>query len=175
MLNKKLKLALAAALTFPVIAFADPAITQDSSKALTPYNPAAERIAQINERLAILSAELAELEMKSKIVEKRAEISKNTNPSIQSAYSEGFVPSVDFIDGIDGKYKASLYVQGGNTQSVRVGDKVGAWKVKEIKMDSVTVQKDKEVIRLGFGAYTLNPEQPQGLNGTNQQVPPITR
>lgn len=172
MLNNKLKLALVSALIFPLGALADTAVTQNISKALTQTNPAAERIAQINERLAILSAELAELEMQSKIVEKRSEISKNSN-SAQSSFADEFVPSVDFIDGIDGKYKASLFVQGGNTQSVRVGDKVGAWKVKEIKMDSVTVQKDKTVLRLGFGSFTQN--QNQSVNGVNQVVPPITR
>ena len=177
MLNKKLKLALIAAAFIPAVAFAEEPTAQNQ-KSPQVHNQAAVQIADINERLALLTAQLAELEMKTKIADKQVELSKAINPSTPSMYSDNYVPSVDFIDGVDGKYKASLFVQGGNTQSVRVGDKVGAWKVKEIKMDSVTVQKGKEIVYLGFGAYNANPSQANSLNNqpfVNNQVPQLPR
>lgn len=173
MLNKKLHLALVGAFFVPTIAFSADFSSQDIKQPQV-YSAAAEQIANINERIALLSAQLAELEMHAKIAEKQAELSKAKNPVATSAYSENYVPSVDYIDAVDGKYKASLYIQGGNTQAVRVGDKVGAWTVKQIKMDSVTVQKGKEVVYLGFGAYSGNPEVGNSLTGNNL-VPQIPR
>jgi type IV pilus biogenesis protein PilP len=173
MLNKKLQLALLGALCLPTLAFSADLSSQDI-KPPHVHSVAAEQIANINERLALLSAQLAELEMQAKIAEKQAELSKAKNPVAPTTFSDNYVPSVDYIDAVDGKYKASLYLQGGNTQSVRVGDKVGAWTVKQIKMDSVTVQKGKEVVYLGFGSYSGNPDMANSLTGNNQ-VPQIPR
>lgn len=174
MLNKKLHLLLMAALSLPVMALAaDPSVPEIKSPQMK--SATAEQIANINERLAVLSAQLAEIEMQAKIAEKQAELNKAKNPAMPSSYSDSFEPSVDYIDGVDGKYKASLYVQGGKTQSVRVGDKVGGWTVKQIKMDSVTVQKGKETLYLGFGAYSGNQEKESNMNGMNSQVPQIPR
>lgn len=171
MLNHKIKLAVLSALVLPAITFAaDPVITMPETKAISTVaapevavkdsahvkpvmnvSSSAKEIADINERLAVLNARFAELEMQSKIATKKSEINKVKNPN---DFNVEFVPSVAFIDGVDGNLKAVLYVEGGNTQSVSVGDKVGGWKVKGIKMDSVTVQKGKEVRHLGFGSYT---------------------
>jgi type IV pilus biogenesis protein PilP len=182
MLNKKTIL-LISALFMPAVAFSADAVVQDLKtpvmsqdlKAPQMRNDTAEKIAGINERLAVLTAELAELEMKAKVAEKNLELKKALNPAIPAYYSDSFVPSVDYIDAVDGKYKASLYVQGGNTQSVRVGDKVGAWTVKQIKMDSVAVQKGKEVVYLGFGSYNPSQDIASTQNGLNGQVPVIPR
>lgn len=173
MLNKKLQLALVGALFAPIIGFTADLSSQDI-KPPQVHSVAAEQIANINERLAVLSAQLAELEMQAKIAEKQAELNKAKNPVASNTFSDNYVPSVDYIDAVDGKYKASLYLQGGNTQSVRVGDKVGAWTVKQIKMDSVTVQKGKEIVHLGFGAYSGNPDVVNSLSNNNQ-VPQIPR
>lgn len=174
MLNKKLHLLIVATLSLPAIAHAVEPVGQEI-KSPQMHSAAAEQIANINERLAVLSAQLAEIEMQAKIAEKQTELNKARNPTVPSLYSDSYIPSVDYIDGVDGKYKASLYIQGGNTQLVRVGEKVGAWTVKQIKMDSVTVQKGKEVVYLGFGAYNGSPEQANSLMGGNQQVPQIPR
>jgi len=189
MLNlNKIRLAVLSTLLLPALALAaepvaitemakpvNPAIQADSAQPVKQKpslinNASAQEIAASNERQAVMSAQLAELEMRLKIVEKNAEIRKATNPSTGAYGSENFVPSVAYIDGVDGKLKASLYVEGGNTQSVRVGDTVANWKVKDIKMDSVTVQKGKELIRLGFGSYSSNPTQANQTNGQNLPV-----
>lgn len=188
MLNhNKIKLAIAAAMLFPAVVFAaDPVVTMPDAKAISPaassvtapsaeaqptmvkpvisVNASAKEIADINERLAVLNARFAELEMQSKIAEKKSELNKANNPNAN--LTEDFAPSVAFIDGVDGKLKAVLYVEGGNTQSVTVGDKVGLWKVKAIKMDSVTVQKGKEVKHLGFGSYTKSDQATSATSAT---------
>lgn len=189
MLNlRKIKLAVISTLLLPAITIAaEPVIempvkpitapvTQDAGMAPTrpqfsgKTSAAANEIADINERLAVLTARLAELELQSKIATKKEEINKANNP-LSASGSDSFVPTVMDIDGVDGKLRASLYVQGGNTQSVRVGDKVGSWKVKEIKMDSVTVQKGKDIVRLGFGSYSPEPT----ANASGVGIPQLPR
>ena len=66
--------------------------------------------------------------------------------------------------GVDGKLMANLMVQGGNIQTVRVGDKVGGWDIKSISIDSLTMSRGKETKRLSFGSYvqTPQPAAPQG-------------
>jgi len=182
MLNhNKIKLAVISALLWPAIGFSEPAVTMPEASATKPValapqesvvevktkptatvSTSAKEIADVNERFAVLNARFNELEMKLKIATKEAELKKTLHPDT-SAVNDVFVPSVAYIDGVDGKLKAALNVQGGNTQSVKVGDMVGVWKVKDIKMDSVTVQKGKEVIYLGFGSYTSNPVQPNAI------------
>lgn len=189
MLNNKIKLAVLTALLAPTITFA--ADVTNTNGALQNQNPVqqtiplvkpqispksiatANELADINERMSLLDAKLSEIKLQTDIAEKRNELRKATAPTA-SLTDDSFVPSVMDIDGIDGKLKASLYVHGGNTQSVRVGDKVGAWKVKEIKMDSVTVQKGKEVIRLGFGTYAPEPVI-AGAGNTMQGSPQFPR
>lgn len=186
--HNKLKVAIIAALLIPAMTYAADAGVSTASPvsamaAPSPQaavnlsakpqisaktNAAANEIADINERLAVLSAKLAELELQSKIASKTAEIKKTNNPIEDLSGSESYVPTIMDISGIDGKLKASLYVQGGNTQTVTVGDKAGSWTVTKIQMDFVTVQKGKEVVKLSFGSYSNNP------NSTNSpNVPPI--
>lgn len=127
-----------------------------------PGKEAAE-IAAINERLAVMTARLAELEMQAKIAAKKSEISK-VNSS--SSVDDSFIPSVHEISGIDGRIWAVLNVQSGNTQTVRVGDKVGAWRVTDIRADSVTVRKGGETLRLSFGLNTIQSQAALQPNGT---------
>jgi type IV pilus biogenesis protein PilP len=152
---------LALSLTFSTAGFAEDSGDIGTINQIAPRSSAAaHEIAEINERLAVLSARLAELEMQTNIAKKQDELNKaKMSPS---SVDETFIPSVLEIDGIDGRLRAVLSVQGGKTQSVRTGDKVGAWTVKSIKMDSVTVQKGREVLQLGFGATSINPEQNPG-------------
>lgn len=123
--------------------------------ATKPSREAAE-IAAINERLAVMTARLAELEMEAKIATKRSEIIKSN--ALPSMVDETFIPSVLEISGIDGKIWAVLNVHGGNTQTVRVGDRVGAWRVTAINSDSVTVKNKSEVLRLAFGISAPQPQ-----------------
>lgn len=151
-----------------------PTVAAPAVAALPPPAPhvsaktsaAANEIADINERVAVLSARLAELEMQAKIAGKLTEINKADGSSAGDTY----IPTVMSISGIDGNFRASIYVRGGNTQSVRVGDRVGAWKIKNIQVDSVTVQKGREVLRLGFGSSPATQDAGTGMPGMS---PPL--
>lgn len=153
----------------PVVAVKpEPPVAVQPQKASLPPPPAkissprpdgragliAEKIATLSERAAILSAQLAEMELLAKVAAKQSEIASLRG---QTTLAETFIPSVNRIDGIDGKLQARLIIEGGNTVTVRVGDQVGAWKVKKISIDFVEVQKEKTVLRLGFGSYAPNP------------------
>ncbi len=167
MLNRKyVQLSIMASLLFPMSGFAADAntVVHPNQVATNQGKTPATEIADINERIAVLSARLAELEVESKIAQKRAEIDKTKNIDSGPNGSDNFIPTVAHIDGVDGKLKASLYMQGGALQSVRVGDTVGSWKIKDIKMDAVTLQKGKEVKRLGFGSYSSSMENPSNVN-----------
>lgn len=131
-----------------------------------PSREAAE-IAAINERLAVMAAQLAELEMRSKMASIKSEMEKNSTVSAVDAY---FVPSVAEISGIDSNIWAVLNVQGGNTQRVKKGDTVGVWRVEDIQADSVTVRKGKEVHRLSFGNATFQPAPAPASTASTQSV-----
>lgn len=135
----------------------------------------AKEISDINSRVAVLSARLSEIEMKAKIASKLSEIDKiengdsagtgdlpnqppalpiapmTGNPSLDLMGDMSTIPGIKEIDGIDGKLRATLYLDNGGTQVVRVGDHVGDWVVKNIQIDSVTVQKGKQLKKLPFG------------------------
>lgn len=168
MFNRNALLLAAMIASFPVFAQSPgvaPAMSQPSREAA--------RIAVINERIAVMSAELAELEMQAKISTKRAEIDKVSEAGNSSASSlnDGFIPSVKEINGIDGRIWAVLNVAGGNTQTVRVGDRVGVWRITHILPDSVTVKRGDDTMRLAFGLNTPQPT-PQA-SGTPGGLPPF--
>lgn len=162
MLNRKaIYLALALALAFNVTdVAADGAASKPSVKAQPETQPvvkqssAAEQIAQTNERVAVLSAKLSELETQAKIIAKQNEINKSNQTTVPTNIDDSFVPSIYEIGGADKKLSAILNMEGGNTQTVRVGDKVGHWKVRDIQVDFVDLERGKDVVRLTFGAYT---------------------
>lgn len=171
MFNRNALLLTAMVVSFPVFAQspgAAPVMSQPSREAA--------RIAGINERIAVMSAELAELEMQAKISSKRAEIDKTAEAGKATAnIDDSFIPSVNEINGIDGRIWAVLNVAGGNTQTVRVGDRVGAWRVTQILPDSVTVKQGNDAMRLAFGFNTPQP-QPQASGAQLPGVlPPFPR
>lgn len=165
----------------------------------------AKEIGDINARVALLSARLSEIEMKAKIASKLSEIDKIENAVSDSAststpppipnlplqsqnsdasidlLSEGMtIPGIKEIDGIDGNLRATLYLDNGGTQIVRLGDRVGSWTVKKIDIDSVTVQSGKQIKKLPFGgSMTLKtPISSLGpttgsTRGTSGLAPPI--
>lgn len=146
--------------SFPVFAQAPAAAPAAVPAPMTVVQPSREaaRIAEINERIAVMSAQLAELEMQAKISSKRTEIEKAQEASRGIAVDENFIPSVKEINGIDGRIWAVLNVAGGNTQTVRVGDRVGAWHVTQILADSVTVKRGNDTMHLSFGFSTPQPQ-----------------
>lgn len=135
---------------------------------------AAEKIAHINESIAVLSAEKAELELKSQIEAKRAEINKlsgGAGVSSSASSVDQVMPVVRGIEGIDGKLSATLAFGGGVQQTVKTGEKTrGGWTVTQIDVNSVTLVRGSEKTRLGFGT------EPQTLSpGTASQGIPFGR
>lgn len=139
-------------------------------------SPSASEIALINERMSVMQATLAELELQVKIATKRDEIRKLKNNG-PMASDDGFTPSVVEIGGVDRKLTASLLMQGGNVQAVRVGDRVGGWQIKDITIDSLTMVKGKDVKRLAFGTAVVQPPSatPSLPGGVMQAPMPFVR
>jgi TolA-binding protein len=112
----------------------------------------AEEIANINERIGVLSARLQELEVQAKIASKQEEINKARFSGMDTTS----LPTVTGISGVDGVLKATLMEQNGRTQSAKIGDMVGAWKITDIQMDSVTVKQGKKSVKLSFSGQAIN-------------------
>ena len=116
----------------------------------------AEQLARINESIALLNAQKAELELKAQIAAKQAEISRSgvALPGVaaggrQRNMGDGPLPVVRSIEGVDGKLRAILNMGGGIIQSVRPGDKiVGDWTVGEITPQSLSLSRGGEIVRL---------------------------
>lgn len=124
----------------------------------------AEQIKAINEDVAVLSAKFAEMEIKAKIAGKQQEIdrlgaSASASP-LDSAARE--LPVVRSIEGVDGRMKAILATGGGATQTVVRGDKVGEWTINKIDVNSVSMARGKQIVRLGFGTEPPITPQTQG-------------
>ena len=146
-----------------------------------------KQVVEINERMALLSAQLAELELRAKIAAKVAEINnigkkdkteEKKSPELVSSLGQGFMnqgsgviapsqpavpplpkqsssatvvmPVIQSIEGVDGHLKATLRVSGQGSKTVRVGQTVAGWAVRDIRIDGVTVQKGKVVQELYF-------------------------
>src|SRR6185369_17926514 len=113
----------------------------------------AERVRQINEDIAVLSAQLSKLELEAKIAGKEAEKSRSNGAGAPGFANQATdeMPVVRAIDGMDGKLVATLAMRGGVVQTVREGEKFGAWTTKTITVNSVTLARGKESIRVPFG------------------------
>ena len=141
------------ALSSPAAAVAPPA---PATPPAMRNSVSASEIALINERMSVMQATLAELELQVKMATKRDELRKlNSGPIVAD---DGFTPSVVEIGGMDGKLTANLMMQGGNVQAVRVGDRIGGWQIKDITIDSLTMVKGKESKRLAFGTAVAQPQ-----------------
>ncbi len=131
-----------------------------SVQAQTP----AEQVKSINEEIAVLSAKLSRLEIQAKIAAKEAEAQRAAGISTPGFASQPTdeMPVVRAIDGMDGKLVATLAMRGGVVQTVREGEKFGAWTTKAITVNSVTLSRGKEVVKVPFGN---EPPAPSGNNG----------
>lgn len=142
------------------------------SKPSPRVSPEAAEISTINQRIAVMSARLAELEIQAKIKAKETELAKgSSSESSFSQIDDNVIPSVSEISGIDNKIWAVLNVRGG-TQTVRVGEVAAGWKVTNIKSDSVTVEKKGRKHLLSFGSSVIQiPDHNQPANAA--PVPPM--
>lgn len=129
---------------------------------------AAEQIKQINENIAVLSAQVAELEQRAKIASKKEEIRKLESGGMPASVGGGAmsssgdeVPTVRAIDGVDGKLKATLVMRnGGGVQTLSEGEKFGVWTVHKINVSTVALARGKEIIRLNFGTDAQSSSSP---------------
>lgn len=116
----------------------------------------AEQLARINESIALLNAQKAELELKAQIAAKHAEISKSgfSLPGEGDAMRarqtpEGPLPTVRSIEGMDGNLRAMVVIKGSVLQSVRQGERLlGDWTVTDITPNALTMKRGAEIVRL---------------------------
>ncbi len=144
---------------------------------------AAEEIKRINESIAVLSAQKAELELRSQIAAKKAEMNKleGTTPAAAAstpaqAPTEPVIPVVRGIEGFEGKLTATLAFGGGVQQTVKQGEKIrGGWTITQIDVNSVTLTRGRETTRLGFGTEPPTYSPNTSLQGvqTGQPQPPV--
>ncbi|MDB5798433.1 MAG: type pilus biosis protein PilP [Paucimonas sp.] len=133
------------------------ALAPAAANAAAGGNSAAEQIARINESIAILTAQKAELELRAQIAQRQAEIDKVTGShpggpggAAAAAGNALGLPVVRSIEGMDGRLRAVLAFNGGMLQTVRQGEKIaGDWTVSDISTGSITLTRGREIVRLG--------------------------
>lgn len=124
--------------------------------------PIAEQIQSSNENVAVLNAQLAEMEVQAKIALKQQEIDRLGGKPLTSL-SDQSLPVVRSIEGANGRMQAILATGGGATQTVVKGDQIGEWTVNKIDVNSVVLARGKQIVRLGFG--TEPPASPPSQGG----------
>lgn len=120
-----------------------------------------EQLQRINDNIALLNARKQELELRSQVATKQAEIDRITNADI-SNIDRARHPVVQSIEGADGKMVATLGFGSGTQQNVRQGDSIsGGWQVSRIAVDAVYITRGKDRVRLAYGQEPPPPPQPQ--------------
>lgn len=142
----------------------------------------AEEIRRINESIAILTAQKTELDLRSQIAAKKAEMDKQSGatPSALSTPAtspgEQVLPVVRGIEGFEGKLTATLAFGGGVQQTVKQGEKIrGGWTITQIDVNSVSLTRGRETTRLGFGTEPPTYSSSTSLQGIQpgQPQPPV--
>jgi type IV pilus biogenesis protein PilP len=120
-----------------------------------------EQLQHINDSIAILNAKRQELELRSQVVTKQAEIDRITNAD-SASIDRSRHPVVQSIEGADGRLVAMLAFGSGIQQNVRQGDSIpGGWQVSKITVDAVHITRGKDRVRLAYGHEPPPPPQPQ--------------
>lgn len=146
-----------------------------------------QRLRELAKQNTLLQAERANLQVQSDIAAQKAQIRKyesgedvvttpNGNVAIArpSSGNQGsqanITPVVVGIEGVDHSFIASILTASGRSNVV-VGDKLpNGWIVKNIKINSVTIQREKDIINLPFGNSFQN-----NLGETNNSLPNVPR
>lgn len=130
------------------------AVASGASSARTASTAA--EIQRINERLALLQAQLNELELQARISTKRREIQgAATSAGPDSAFhSTAGVPAVLSVAGRMGRLEAVLVFPGGVTQRVKAGDVIHDRRVAKVSLNEVVLTDlhGRKAQRLAFGS-----------------------
>jgi type IV pilus biogenesis protein PilP len=122
----------------------------------------AAEIERINEQMALLQAQLNQLELRAKIASKQKEINGVAAPySMPSAFGgKNGSPSVLSVAGLKGRLEAVLVFPGGVTQRVRAGDVMDDRRVAKVALTEVVLTdlKGGHVQRLAFGSSPITRE-----------------
>ena len=129
-------------------------------------NDVARQVLETNEKIALLSAQLKQLELESNIAAKQREIMEIGIEAVTSYQSMGgqsapmpqteempMPPSIVSIEGIDGKLSATLIFGDRSVQIAKQGEVIkDGWNVAQITPTGVTLSRKGERVKLGFGA-----------------------
>ena len=129
------------------------------------------QIQRINERMALLQAQLNELELQARISAKRKEIdSAGRSVRTDSAFdSRAGLPSVQSVAGLQGRLEAVLVFASGVTQRVKAGDVLDDRRVANVSLNEVVLTDlhGRNVQRLAFGV--ARPDGAVFLDGEYQR------
>ena len=125
----------------------------------TGHPSLALQIQRINERMALLQAQLNELELQARISAKRKEIdSAGHSPRTDSVFARrAGLPSVQSVAGVKGRLEAVLVFANGVTQRVQAGDVLEDRRVAKVSRNEVVLTDlhGRSVQRLAFGGAPL--------------------
>ena len=136
-----------------------------------------EELQEINQRRAILEAQLKEAETEKKLLELRAQIgglntsTKKAPPPVETDPGFG-TPTVSHVEGAKGNLEAVLIYRGNVRQRVKTGDVVYGSMVKKIALNEVVMVdiKSNSLIRLQFSAGPV--QRDAGSQGPGASMPP---
>lgn len=132
----------------------------------TPAHAAsvAEEVAKLNESIVLLKAQKQALEIQLEIANKQNELRQLGGTSTTNPVAD-VLPVVRGIEGVDGRFVATLSFGNGMQQRVKAGEKIhGNWTVAQIDVGSVTLLRGSERVRLSFG---IDPPPSAAAGGAN--------
>lgn len=119
---------------------------------------ATEEITAITERVHVLNARKAEMDVRAQIAAIKQELDRYQGLGRFESIEERLMPSIKTIEGVDGRMLATISYASGHEESVRVGDVIrGKWKVTQIDIRCVHLQRGKEKTRLYLSHAQMTP------------------
>ena len=135
----------------------------------------AEEITAITERVHILNAQKAEMDLRAQIAARQQELDRYNGLGRFEPNEDQTIPMVKTIEGSDGKMLATIAYVSGNEETIRVGDVIkGKWKVTHIDIRSVHLQRGKDKTRLYLSRAPMTPTaQRHNTSAPVQNIPKL--
>lgn len=147
--NALISTAFAVTLSFPIFSHAQTAPLSVDKNSL------AYRISMMEEQNAILESELKQLKIQAEIEQVRVGLNAGiavVSQSEKEVEKQPVPPVIAAIQGVDGKFRATLIFEGGVVQTAGKNEVLkDGWRISEINHDGVSLVRKGEVIRPGFG------------------------